>query len=704
MPNLTKRNALFHTERIVGQLHRFGMEVSMDCRYRMDFPESGVQFCEDFYQGLAVCDIVVAVGGDGTIIHAAKHAAMAGKPVLGINVGRLGFVAGLEADELEKLAEEIRQFLVEKISVTGGHLASNLGVVELTMALHLAFELPQDKMIWDVGHQSYTHKILTGRRAGFDDLRKYGGMSGFPKRKESECDAFDTGHSSTSISAGLGYVAARDIKGEEHSVISIIGDGAMTGGMAYEALNNASRLKSNFIIVLNDNNMSISENVGGMSRYLNGLRTAEAYTGLKKGVEDTLMKIPVQGEKILYQMKKTKSGLKQLFVPGMFFEDMGITYLGPVDGHDIRKLYKTFQEAKRVDHAVLVHVLTKKGKGYVPAEENPSRFHGIVPFDIETGEAKEKSSKDSYTDIFSKVFCDIAKQNDAVVGITAAMADGTGLARFARMFPDRFFDVGIAEEHALTFAAGLAAGGLKPVVAVYSSFLQRAFDQTIHDVCLQNLPVMIAVDRAGLVGSDGETHQGLFDLSFLNMIPNMTILSPKNRWEMADMVRFCADFQYPVALRYPRGAAYEGLSAFRTPIVYGKSEILYEEEDIAVIFVGHMAELAVQVRDRLKEIGYHCSLINARFVKPLDTEMLEALTKDHRLFVTIEENVLSGGFGEQVLHYVSRAKLDVGVRCIGIPDDYVEHGNVDLLRREVGLDAETIVKQIIADYVTIGKD
>ena len=610
----------------------------------------------------------------------------------------------LKPEELEKLAEEIRQFLVEKISVTGGHLASNLGVVELTMALHLAFELPQDKMIWDVGHQSYTHKILTGRRAGFDDLRKYGGMSGFPKRKESECDAFDTGHSSTSISSGLGYVAARDIKGEEHSVISIIGDGAMTGGMAYEALNNASRLKSNFIIVLNDNNMSISENVGGMSRYLNGLRTAEAYTGLKKGVEDTLMKIPVQGEKILYQMKKTKSGLKQLFVPGMFFEDMGITYLGPVDGHDIRKLYKTFQEAKRVDHAVLVHVLTKKGKGYVPAEENPSRFHGIVPFDIETGEAKEKSSKDSYTDIFSKVFCDIAKQNDAVVGITAAMADGTGLARFARMFPDRFFDVGIAEEHALTFAAGLAAGGLKPVVAVYSSFLQRAFDQTIHDVCLQNLPVMIAVDRAGLVGSDGETHQGLFDLSFLNMIPNMTILSPKNRWEMADMVRFCADFQYPVALRYPRGAAYEGLSAFRTPIVYGKSEILYEEEDIAVIFVGHMAELAVQVRDRLKEIGYHCSLINARFVKPLDTEMLEALTKDHRLFVTIEENVLSGGFGEQVLHYVSRAKLDVGVRCIGIPDDYVEHGNVDLLRREVGLDAETIVKQIIADYVTIGKD
>ncbi len=610
----------------------------------------------------------------------------------------------LKPEELEELAAEIRQFLIEKISVTGGHLASNLGVVELTMALHLAFELPQDKMIWDVGHQSYTHKILTGRRAGFDDLRKYGGMSGFPKRKESDCDAFDTGHSSTSISAGLGYVAARDIRGESHSVISIIGDGAMTGGMAYEALNNASRLKSNFIIVLNDNNMSISENVGGMSQYLNGLRTANAYTDLKKGVEDTLMKIPVQGEKILSQIKKTKSGLKQLLVPGMFFEDMGITYLGPVDGHDIRKLYKTFQEAKRVDHAVLVHVLTQKGKGYRPAEEDPSRFHGIVPFDIETGEAKQKSEKDSYTDIFSKVFCDIAKQDESVVGITAAMADGTGLARFARRFPERFFDVGIAEEHALTFAAGLAAGGLKPVVAVYSSFLQRAFDQTIHDVCLQNLPVMIAVDRAGLVGSDGETHQGLFDLSFLNMIPNMTILSPKNRWEMADMVRFCVDFPYPVALRYPRGAAYEGFPEFRAPIEYGKSEILYEEEDIAVIFVGHMAKLAAEVRTRLKGIGYSCSLVNARFVKPLDTAMLERLGQEHRLFVTIEENVVSGGFGEQVLQYVSRAKLGVQVRCIGIPDDYVEHGNVEVLQKEVGLDARTIVRQIIADYVTMGKE
>ena len=600
----------------------------------------------------------------------------------------------LKPEELEKLAEEIRQFLVEKISVTGGHLASNLGVVELTMALHLAFELPQDKMIWDVGHQSYTHKILTGRRAGFDDLRKYGGMSGFPKRKESECDAFDTGHSSTSISAGLGYVAARDIKGEEHSVISIIGDGAMTGGMAYEALNNASRLKSNFIIVLNDNNMSISENVGGMSRYLNGLRTAEAYTGLKKGVEDTLMKIPVQGEKILYQMKKTKSGLKQLFVPGMFFEDMGITYLGPVDGHDIRKLYKTFQEAKRVDHAVLVHVLTKKGKGYGPAEENPSRFHGIVPFDIETGEAKEKSSKDSYTDIFSKVFCDIAKQNDAVVGITAAMADGTGLARFARMFPDRFFDVGIAEEHALTFAAGLAAGGLKPVVAVYSSFLQRAFDQAIHDVCLQNLPVIFAIDRAGLVGSDGETHQGIFDLSYLSSIPNMHIMAPKNKWELSDMMKFAYEFKGPAAIRYPRGEAYDGLSEFRAPVELGKSEMIFEESGIALMAVGSMVKTAVEVRERLKEKGMACTLVNARFVKPIDEEMVRSLAENHSLLVAMEENVASGGFSEKVRDLIDRERLDIRLLPVTIPDEYVEHGNVELLKKEIGIDVDSILDKI----------
>lgn len=604
----------------------------------------------------------------------------------------------LEPEELDLLAQEIREFLIEKISKTGGHLASNLGVVELTMALHLVFDLPEDKLIWDVGHQAYTHKLLTGRKEGFDELRKFGGMSGFPKRGESPCDAFDTGHSSTSISAGLGLVAARNMQNENYSVVSIIGDGSMTGGMAYEALNNAARQKGNFIIVLNDNNMSISENVGAMSRYLDGLRTAEAYTELKRGVEDKLKKIPGRGEKIVYQIRKTKSGIKQLIVPGMFFEDMGITYLGPVDGHDLKKMIKVLREAKRLGRPVLVHVLTKKGKGYLPAEENPSKFHGTGPFEVETGAAITTSDKDSYTDVFSKVICDIGKSNRKVVTITAAMADGTGLSRFARYFPQRFFDVGIAEEHALTFAAGLAAGGMKPVVALYSSFLQRAYDQAIHDICMQKLPVMIAVDRAGLVGNDGETHQGVFDLSFLSMIPNMTVMEPKNRWELADMIRFCVDYDAPVALRYPRGTAYEGLKEFRAPIEYGKSELLYEEESIAVLFVGHMSELAESVRTELKDMGYSCSLVNARFIKPLDTEMIERLSREHRLLVTIEENVLSGGYGARVLEYVSKEKLPVHVCRIGLPDAFIEQGNIDLLRRENGLEKSAIVKKIIDEY------
>ena len=607
----------------------------------------------------------------------------------------------LSDEQLDGLADEIRRFLIEKISRTGGHLASNLGAVELTMALHLTLDFPEDKLIWDVGHQSYTHKLLTGRSGGFDTLRKYGGMSGFPKRKESDCDAFDTGHSSTSISAGLGLVEARELLGQDHTVVSVIGDGSMTGGMAYEALNNASRLKSNFIIVLNDNHMSISENVGGISRYLSGLRTTQTYTEIKKGVEGTLKKIPGRGDRLVSQLRKTKSGIKQLFVPGMFFEDMGITYLGPVDGHDVRKLVKVLNEAKRVDHAVLVHVITEKGKGYRPAEENPSRFHGTGPFDIRTGEPAEKSSTDSYTEVFSKVLADIARKDEKVVTITAAMADGTGLAPFKKYFPKRFFDVGIAEEHAMTFAAGLAAGGMKPVFAVYSSFLQRAYDQTLHDVCLQDLPVVIAVDRAGLVGSDGETHQGIFDLSFLTSIPNMTVISPKNRWEMADMLRFAVDYPHPVALRYPRGEAYEGMKEFRAPVEYGKSEVLYEEKDIAVIFVGHMAELADRVKSGIREAGYSCSLINARFVKPLDTQLLDRLSRTHRLFVTIEENVVSGGFGEQVMEYASDAKLPVYVRNIGLPDDYVEHGNVEILRREAGLDCGRIVKQALSDYSEI---
>ena len=610
----------------------------------------------------------------------------------------------LDEEQLRELSDEIRRFLIGKISRTGGHLASNLGVVELTMALHLTMDFPEDKLIWDVGHQSYTHKLLTGRRDGFDGLRKYGGMSGVPKRKESACDAFDTGNNATSISAGLGYVAARELTGGHYSVVAVIGDGSLTGGMAYEALNNASRLKSNFTIVLNDNNMSISENVGGMSRYLNALRTAEAYTEIKKGVEDTLKKIPRRGERIVSQIRRTKSGIKQLFVPGMFFEEMGITYLGPVDGHDIRKLVRVLNEAKRVDHAVLVHVITKKGKGYAPAEENPARFHGTGPFDVETGEPLDKNTADSYTQVFSKVLVDIAKKDEKVAAITAAMADGTGLAPFRKYFPRRFFDVGIAEEHAMTFAAGLAAGGMKPVFAVYSSFLQRAYDQTLHDVCLQNLPVVIAVDRAGLVGNDGETHQGVFDLSFLSTIPNLTVVSPKNRWEMADMLRFAVDFPYPIAIRYPRGSAYEGMRDFRAPVEYAKSEVLYREEDIAVIFVGHMAETADQVRLKLKEEGYRCTLVNARFVKRLDTGLLTELAQDHRLFVTIEENVVAGGFGEQVLEFVSRQGLGVRVCINGIPDDYVEHGNVDILRRELGLEPGTILERVTSAYAALTEE
>lgn len=605
----------------------------------------------------------------------------------------------LAPEELPVLAEEIRAFLIEKISKTGGHLASNLGVVELTMAMHLAFELPKDKMIWDVGHQAYTHKLLTGRKEAFDGLRKYGGLSGFPKRSESDCDAFDTGHSSTSISAGLGYVEAREIKGENHRVISVIGDGSLTGGMAYEALNNAARLKSNFIIVLNDNNMSISENVGGMSKYLDGLRTADAYTGLKKGVESTLRKMPVGGERIYHQLKKTKSSIKHLFVPGMFFEDMGITYLGPVDGHNVRELYKTFQEAKRIDHAVLVHVLTKKGKGYLPAEEAPSKFHGTGPFEIETGMSCEKKEKDTYTDVFGKVIYDEAKRNPKLVAITAAMSGGTGLDMFRKRFQERFFDVGIAEEHAVTFAAGLAAGGLKPVFAVYSSFLQRAYDQMIHDVCLQKLPVVFAVDRAGLVGSDGETHQGIFDLSYLTSIPNMTVLSPKNKWELADMLRFALEYDAPAAIRYPRGTAYDGLRKFRAPVVHGKSEVIFEEDQIALFAVGHMMETAVKVRERLHETGYNCSLINARFVKPVDEEVLAEMAKEHTLFVTIEENVLSGGYGEKVRGSVMEQRLPVQVLTVGLPDDYIEHGNTEILRKEVMIDAESVTKKIITAYI-----
>ncbi len=606
----------------------------------------------------------------------------------------------IDSKDLPALAQEIRDFLIDKISASGGHLASNLGVVELTMALHLFLDLPEDKLIWDVGHQSYTHKILTGRREGFDQLRKYGGISGFPKRRESDCDAFDTGHSSTSISAGLGYVHARELTGASYMVVSVIGDGALTGGMAYEALNNASQLKSNFIIVLNDNDMSISENVGGISKYLDNIRTAESYTNLKMNVENTLSKIPVYGDPLVRGIRKTKQGIKQFLVPGMFFEQMGITYLGPVDGHNISQMLRVFNDAKRVNGAVLVHVITKKGMGYPPAERMPARFHGAEPFDKETGLPLVRKKKAAYTDVFSTVMCKMGAREPRLVAITAAMPDGTGLKRFRNMYPDRFFDVGIAEAHAVTFAAGLAAGGMKPVVAVYSSFLQRAYDQIIHDVCIQNLPVVFAVDRAGLVGSDGETHQGIFDLSYLSGIPNMTVMAPKNKWEFADMLKYAIAFEDgPIALRYPRGEAYDGLEDFRAPIEYGKSELLYDETSLALVAVGSMVETAIEVRNLLKNLGYSCTVVNARFVKPLDEEMLRYLSQDHSMIVTMEENVKSGGFGDKVLEYYSETQADVRLMQIALPDDYIEHGSVDVLKKECCIDAESIFKKIVAEYI-----
>ena len=591
------------------------------------------------------------------------------------------------------LAEEIRQFLIHKISVTGGHLGSNLGAVELTMALHLSLNLPEDKIVWDVGHQSYTHKILTGRKAGFENLRKYGGMSGFPKRKESDCDCFDTGHSSTSISAGLGLVKARDIMHQDHTVVSVIGDGSLTGGMAYEALNNAARMKSNFIIVLNDNNMSISENVGGVSKYLNNIRTADKYLDLKEGIYNSLKETRI-GDPIVESIRRAKSSVKQLVIPGMFFEDMGITYLGPVDGHNIPAMLKVFKEAKRVKSAVLVHVITHKGKGFIPAERHPARFHGAEPFDIETGLPLKQKTKSNYTDVFSTVMCKQGDRNDKIVAITAAMPDGTGLKRFHNMYPDRFFDVGIAEEHAVTFAAGLAAGGLQPVVAIYSSFLQRAYDQILHDVCIQNLPVVFAIDRAGLVGSDGETHQGIFDLSYLSSIPNMHIMAPKNKWELSDMLKFAIDFQGPIALRYPRGEAFDGLREHREPIILGMGEWIYHEKDIVLVAVGSMVKTALAVREALQLKGYACSIINARFVKPIDTEILNEAVKDHSLIVTMEENVASGGFGEKVREYLDESGYQGSLLTISIPDEYVEHGNVEMLREEVGIDAYSIQRRI----------
>lgn len=603
-------------------------------------------------------------------------------------------VKQLSLSECEQLAQEIRDFLIRSLSETGGHLASNLGVVELTIALHRFLHFPQDKLVWDVGHQAYTHKILTGRKEQFATLRKTGGLSGFPKRKESDCDAFDTGHSSTSISAGLGLVQARDLKGENYQVVSVIGDGALTGGMAYEALNNAAELKKNFIIILNDNEMSITRNVGGMSSYLDHIRMAAPYTELKMGVTNALKKIPKVGDGMVDALHKTKSSIKQLVIPGMLFENMGLTYLGPVDGHDMRQLGKVLQEAKRKKGPVLIHVLTEKGRGYEPAMRHPARFHGAAPYEIETGLPKSNGNP-SYTDIFSTVMRKFGDREPDVVAVSAAMVPGTGLKRFGNMFPERLFDVGIAEEHAVTFAAGLALGGLRPVVAIYSSFLQRAVDQILHDVCMQNLPVVFAVDRAGLVGSDGETHHGCFDLSYLSMMPNMTVMAPKNKWELSDMLKFAIRQKSPVAIRYPRGEAYTGLEDYRAPIEMGKAEILEKGKEIAILAVGNMVRTAVQVTENLRNCGYEPTLVNMRFVKPLDMDLLEILREDHSLIVTMEENVKSGGFGEQVMTYYGSRLHSPAVRIVAIEDKFVPHGSVEDLMHQQQMDSASVTERIL---------
>lgn len=601
----------------------------------------------------------------------------------------------LSEEEINALPGEIREFLIETLSKTGGHLASNLGTVELTIALHLLMDFPKDKLVWDVGHQAYTHKILTGRAAEFEHLRQYGGISGFPKRSESDCDSFDTGHSSTSISAALGYCMARDLAGDDYKVAAVIGDGALTGGLAYEALNNASRLKkSNLLIVLNDNEMSISKNVGGMSTNLERLRTSSKYVGFKNDVLNSLESWP-NGERLIRKIRSTKNGIKSLMVPNMVFEDLGIMYLGPVDGHNIKAMVETFQMAVKIKGPVLVHVITKKGNGYLPAERHPSRFHGTDIFEIETGLPK-RNPNPGYTDVFSTVMRKMGDRNPEVVAITAAMAEGAGLKRFRNMFPDRFFDVGIAEEHAVTFAAGLALGGRVPVFAVYSSFLQRAYDQILEDVCLQNLHVVFAIDRAGLVGADGSTHQGVFDISFLTSMPNMTVMAPKNKWELSDMMKYAvSEHTGPIAIRYPRGEAYCGLKEHRAPIELGKAEEIKSGSKVMLFAYGSMVKKAEEAAELLSKHGIDAGICNARFAKPLDENYLNSIKSQYDMIVTMEENVLTGGFGEQVQAYLADRGYKGKVLKIAVPNEFVRHGSVTLLFKELKIDAESITERIL---------
>lgn len=599
-----------------------------------------------------------------------------------------------DTEEWNELAEEIRAFLLDHISKTGGHLASNLGCVELTMALHLVLDLPKDKIIWDVGHQSYTHKLLTGRKKEFDTLRQLGGMSGFPKRKESQTDVFNTGHSSTSISAAIGVAKANELNGKDGTVVAVIGDGSFTGGLAYEALNNLGRLKSSCLIVLNDNEMSIDENVGGMSSYLNKFRVGQAYNEVKSGVEKGLLNIPGIGEGLAKAVKRGKDSIKELLVPGMFFEDLGITYIGPIDGHNIGEMIDTFESAIKLKKPVVVHVKTLKGKGYRYAERYPKHFHGVTPFDLQTGKALKKKEKMTNTDVFGRKMLALGEEYNNMVAITAAMASGTGLEKFSQAYPKRFFDVGIAEAHAVTFAAGLATEGMIPVIAVYSSFLQRAYDEIIHDVCLQNLHVVFAVDRSGLVGQDGETHQGIFDISYLSHMPNMTVIAPKNRYELTKAMEFAMEHQGPIAVLYSRGDAFYGLKELEAPFVYGKSELLNKGNKVALIAVGNMVEEANKAYEKLCDNGYDITFVNARFIKPVDCEMLKELSTEHDVIITVEEHVYQGGFGQYVAAYCMEHNLNTRVAHLAIEDQFVEHGTVEELRKELSIDADAIYDKV----------
>ena len=608
-------------------------------------------------------------------------------------------VKKLSDEQLKQLAAEIRQLLIKVISHTGGHLAPNLGVVELTLALHKVFTTPQDKLVFDVGHQAYIHKIITGRREQFPTLRQYGGLSGFPKRCESEHDAFGTGHSSTSISAALGMAVARDLQGEDYNVVAIIGDGSMTGGMAFEALNNAGTLHKKMVVVLNDNEMSISKNVGAMSDYLYHLRTGETYNKIKNDIEGWLKNMEF-GTDVLKAIRRLKGSVKYLMVPTSIFEELGFTYLGPVDGHDIHGLIEVLQAAKKIDGPVMVHVLTKKGKGYKPAEESPNKFHGTGPFEIATGKKiTNPAAPISYTEVFGKTITELADSDKKVVGLTAAMPDGTGLNIFAQAHPDRFFDVGIAEQHAVTAAAGMAAAGMKPVTAIYSTFMQRAYDSILHDICMQKLHVTMCLDRAGLVGDDGYTHHGVFDYAYLRSIPNMTIMAPKDENELRHMLKTALSFNGPISVRYPRGS---GVGVDITEPMHelpiGKAEVLREGKELCFWAIGSMVQSAVQAADKLKEQGIDAGVVNMRFAKPLDKELLIEHAKRYGKIVTLEEGVLAGGVGSEVLEILDDAGLlqQCAVLRLGIPDEFVTHGDKKLLFRDLGLDTDAIVQKAAA--------